>query len=131
MAISHRAGEFFALSGGEYSDYCFRGPYRALVDFDLAEIADRFIPHQRAEALLQGRPVPQPDKCGEYDPTDLRFELGIDMDGLGAFLIRQGVAEPINYDEIHAGYELDIDELKKHANTRAEYLAKQESKKSR
>ena len=131
MAISHRAGEFFALSDGEYSDYCFRGLYRALVDFDLAAIADTFIPCLMAERLLQGKSVPTPDEDGEYDPSDLRFDLGVDMDGLGAFLIRQGVAKPIGYDEIHAGYDLDIDELKEHANTRAKYLAKQESEKSR
>jgi len=70
MAISHRAGEFFALSGGEYSDYCFRGPYRALVDFDLAEIANRFIPHQRAEVSLSG------GHCGRFSRDTSSFSQG-------------------------------------------------------
>lgn len=131
MAISHRAGEIFAFSDGEYSDYSFRGLYRARVDIDLADIADKLIPRLMAERLLEGKSVPTPDEDGEYDPWDLEYELGVNMDSLGAFLIRQGLADPVDYDEIHTGYSLDVKELKKHANTRAEYLAKQESEKSR
>lgn len=124
MLISHRAGEFFALSDGEYSDYAFRGLYRATQDFDLATLADEFLPHLKTQALLLNRSVP--DWIDQEDPDEVIDYLGghPQTDGFGAYLIRRGVAEPIDYDEIHVGYRLRLDTIREHAHNRAEQLAK-------
>ncbi len=113
MPISHRAGELIALSDGEYSDYAFHGLYRALEDLDLETLAREFIPHFKAEALLQGKPVPE----------DIEDDLNCNTDSFGAYLIRRGVVEPVDYDEIHCGYSFESSEVIRHARNRSEQLA--------
>lgn len=122
MAISHRAGEFIALSDGEYSDYCFRGLYRVLVDLDLTELTDGFIPYLRARALLEGKDTTVPDD----DDFELEHTLGMSTDAFGAYLIYLGKVEPVDYDEIHTGYRFKVKEVREWGARRAEQLSRKE-----
>lgn len=94
MTITHRKGELFALSSGEYSDYRFNGLYRALKDVNLAELA--------AEYYAQ---CPK-TSWGGVEATDY---------GWGAYLIAHGHAEEIPYDEVHCGsYNFEVEDVAEH-----------------
>ena len=123
--ISHRAGEFFAFSEGKYSDYSFNGLYRARIDFDMAQAAEAFIPYLKAEALLKGKYVPQ--DLDEDDAHYLNCYLDANSSSFGAYLQRQGLAEPVDYDEIHVGSYGDLctGSIKQHATLRAQGLTEQ------
>ena len=91
--MTHKAGELFALSSGEYSDYRFNGLYRALKDLDLVELARGYY-----EQCL-----PSNWNQGEKEADDA---------GWGAWLIANGYAEEVPYDEIHCGsYEFEVDQI--------------------
>lgn len=104
--ISHKQGEFIGLSSGEYSDYSFNGLYRALVDIDLADCATRY---------YESAPTYEWDK----DQKDASGH------GFGAWLIANGMAEEIDYSEVHCGcYRFDLRDVVDYANKRATELAK-------
>lgn len=120
MATSHRKGEFFALSSGDYSDYSFHDLYRALDDIDLDASADAFLPDLKARALLQGVTVPDyVDEHDDEDVIDYLSDCGNGVQAFGAYLIRQGLVEPIDYDEIHTGHRFDLGRLKEYVQVRA------------
>lgn len=82
--ITHKAGELIALSSGEYSDYRFNGLYRILRDCDLGDLAQAY--HDQA-------PMCKWDK-DRKDTSD---------SGFGSYLIANGYAKELPYDEIHCG----------------------------
>lgn len=91
MPITHREGQLFALSSGEYSDYRFNGLYRALSDVNLNELS---------VAYVEQVPV---DECWTgVEPVEEWMKSKSDT-GFGAYLIARGLAEEIDYDEIHVG----------------------------
>lgn len=126
MAISHRAGEFIGFSEGEYSDYSFSDLYRVLVDFDMTQATEEFLPQLRAVALLEGKAIP--DHVDEDDEGELlnyltdRYDCG--SSAFGSYLMRLGYLEPIPYLEIHLGDygRFDKEGVIRHANKRATQL---------
>lgn len=93
MSITHKAGELIGLSSGEYSDYRFNGLYRLTVDCNLAEFAQAYY----AQAPGQSWDAEQKD---------------VSDSGFGAYLIANGIAEELDYDEVHCGsYDFEVEEI--------------------
>ncbi len=122
MAISHRQGEYFALSCGEYSDYTFNGLYHALRDIDLAFEVDDYIATRKTMALLAGRAIEDDD---DDDDFEFSYTLGLSDSGLASHMIQKGAIEEIDYDEIHMGHTFKRSELMAHARVREINLKQQ------
>lgn len=99
--VTHKAGELFALSSGEYSDFRFNGLYRTLRDVDMAALANEYS-----------------DGCKPYEWDESRKNA--DANGWGAWLIANGHAEEVPYDEIHCGsYDFEFDQIASDLGARA------------
>ena len=93
MKITHKAGELIGLTSGEYSDYQFNGLYRVLKDCDVGDLAQAY--HDQA-------PVCEWD-ADSKDTSD---------SGFGSYMIANGYADELPYDEIHCGsYRFEVKEV--------------------
>lgn len=104
---SHKRGEFFGFSEGEYSDYSFQGLYKCLRDLDMGELTQAYY-----------------DQCPPHQWDEERNEAS--GHGFGAWLIANNHVEEVDYDEIHCGSygAFEVDNVVAHANRRASELAK-------
>lgn len=100
--ISHEKGTLIILSRGPYSDYCFNGLYRALVDIDLGDAAQRYYDQCPINEFRKHK------RNGSYS-------------GFGAWLITNGMVEEVNFDEINCGdyFDFDVSLIAEQSNQRA------------
>lgn len=100
--ISHKHGEKILFSDGEYSDYGTGPMIQVLRDLDIGELA---------QAYQDQAPI------NEYD-NERRV---VDNSAFAAWLVSQGWAEEIDYDEVHTGSygQFEIEEMKRSAAERA------------
>ena len=79
--LNHRAGDTIVLSNGCYSDYCFSGPYKVLVDFSMLQAAE--------------------NHCKLFKPNSWHSKPN--ASGFEAYLVTSGLIEQIESKEIHLG----------------------------
>lgn len=84
MNITHVAGQLSVLSSGEYSDYRFNGLYRCRLPLDLIALCERYVDEA-------------PPK--DYDPE----QKNLSDCGFGAWLIKNGWVDEVEYSEVHVG----------------------------
>lgn len=88
--ISHEKGTLIILSIGAYSDYYFNGLYRALVDIDLGDEAQRYY-----------------DQCPINEFR--KHKRDASDSGFAEWLITNGMVEEVDFDEINCGVCFDFD----------------------
>lgn len=92
-------GEIFVFTSGEYSDYSYNGMFRALQDFNIKVIENKWMEEIGiSEQIIED--------CGHYKSIhSIMSEMGnIDKyESLDAYMSRMNYIEDVDYKSFHTG----------------------------
>ena len=115
-----------ALSSGGTSYYQCSGLYRALVDFNLGEMAEQYCrqaPYRQGTLDALGEGVVTIEQITEMEAAGAYSHRDMSDQGFGRYLINRGYLQLVMIDEVHCGAGFSPDLVREIANARAQSLS--------
>ncbi|MCH4813906.1 hypothetical protein DQ400_15570 [Vreelandella sulfidaeris] len=123
---SHCKGELVALSSGGATHYQCSGLYRALVDFNLGELAEQYClqaPYREATLDSLNKGIVTIDDINAMEASGAYAHRDISDLGFGQYLIHRGYLQLVMINEVHCGAGFSPDLVRESANARAQTLS--------